>query len=226
MRINADFSQRVVIRPQDYQWVHSPASGVERMMLDRIGDEVARATTLVRFAPGSSFSAHSHGGGEEFFVLEGVFSDETGDYPAGSYVRNPIGTSHTPFTKEGCTILVKLYQFEEEDQRQIAIDTKKAPFQPGIAEGLTVLPLHDYEGEHVALVRWQPGTRFNAHRHWGGEEIFVLEGTFADEHGTYEKGTWIRSPHLSQHQPFTDEGCLILVKTGHLPSEPEEKNAE
>ena len=217
MRLNADFSKRVVVRPEEYDWVASPAAGVERMMLDRVGDEVARATTIVRFAPGSQFDAHTHGGGEEFFVLEGVFSDETGDFPAGTYVRNPIGTSHTPHTNEGCTILVKLHQFAQDDTAQFAIDTTSATFRPGMAEGLSVLPLHTAGNENVALVRWAPGTRFNAHQHWGGEEIFVLEGEFADEHGRYPAGSWLRSPHLSQHRPFSDEGCLIYVKTGHLP---------
>lgn len=217
MRVNADFSERVVIRPEDYKWVKSPSAGVERMMLDRIGDEVARATTIVKFAPGSQFDAHTHGGGEEFLVLEGVFSDESGDFPAGTYVRNPIGTSHTPHTDEGCTILVKLHQFGVADTAQFHVDTSTAEFLPGQVEGLTVLPLHNVPGENVALVRWAPGTRFTGHQHWGGEEIFVLEGTFQDEHGSYPAGSWIRSPHLSQHTPFSDEGCLIWVKTGHLP---------
>ena len=217
MRLNADFSKRVVIRPEDYDWVQSPANGVERMMLDRIGDEVARATTIVRFAPDSYFDAHTHDGGEEFLVLDGVFSDDSGDYPAGFYVRNPIGTSHKPHTREGCTILVKLHQFDLEDTAQFHIDTRNAEFRPGLVDGLSVLPLHSTPGENVALVRWAPGTRFNAHRHWGGEEIFVIEGTFQDEHGDYPAGTWIRSPHLSEHRPFSDQGCLIYVKTGHLP---------
>ena len=216
MRVNSDFSQRVVIRPEDYAWVPSPAGGVERMMLDRIGDEVARATTIVRFAPDSWFEAHTHGGGEEFLVLEGVFSDETGDYPAGTYVRNPIGTRHTPHTTPGCTILVKLHQFDETDTAQFHIDTTSAAFRDGLVEGLSVLPLHSAANENVALVRWAPGTRFQPHSHWGGEEIFVLEGTFQDEYGDYPVGTWLRSPHLSQHTPFSDEGCLIYVKTGHL----------
>jgi anti-sigma factor ChrR (cupin superfamily) len=219
MHLNADFSQRVVIRPEDYDWVKSPAPGVERMMLDRIGDEVARATTIVRFAPDSWFDAHTHDGGEEFLVLDGVFSDETGDYPAGSYVRNPIGTRHKPHTRQGCTILVKLHQFDPDDTAQFHIDTRHAEFRPGLVEGLSVLPLHTARSENVALVRWAPGTRFTPHRHWGGEEIFVLEGTFQDEHGAYPAGTWIRSPHLSDHAPFSDEGCLIYVKTGHLPME-------
>ncbi len=218
MKLNADFSQRVVIRPEDYTWVASPASGVDRMMLDRIGEEVARATTIVRFAPNSQFDAHTHGGGEEYLVLEGVFSDESGDYPAGTYVRNPIGTSHRPHIgPEGATILVKLHQFDADDTEQKVIPTQDAAFLPGSAPGLTVLPLHSVPGENVALVRWAPGTKFSSHAHWGGEEIFVIEGVFQDEHGDYPAGTWIRSPHMSRHTPWSDDGCLIYVKTGHLP---------
>ena len=194
-RLNANFEQRVVVRPKDYEWVDSPMPGVERMMLDRVGDEVARATSLVRYAPNSAFSPHSHGGGEEFFVLEGTFSDEHQDYPAGSYVRNPIGTAHTPKVgDDGAIIFVKLHQFKPEDHEQKAIDTRSQNWLPGLVEGLSVMPLHEFEAEHVALVKWAPNTQFNPHQHWGGEEIFVLEGTFHDEHGSYPKGSWIRSP--------------------------------
>ncbi|MEZ8826066.1 cupin domain-containing protein [Vibrio amylolyticus] len=218
-KVNADFTQRVVIRPEDYAWVDSPMPGVERMMLDRIGDEVARATSLVRYAPMSEFSPHVHTGGEEFLVLDGTFSDEHQDYHQGSYVRNPIGTSHQPkIGKDGATIFVKLQQFSQDDSEQKTVDTKSEPWLQGLVEGLTVMPLHEYQAEHVALVKWAPHTKFNAHQHWGGEEILVLEGTFYDEHGEYPAGTWLRSPHLSQHQPFTKEdGAVIFVKTGHLP---------
>ncbi len=216
MRINADFSQRVVMRPGDMQWIPSPMAGVERKMLDRIGDEVARATSLVRYAQGSRFSGHLHGGGEEFLVLDGVFSDELGDYRTGTYVRNPIGSRHTPYSDHGCTIFVKLHQFDPGDTARVVVDTAAASFLPGVAPGLSVLPLHEFGTEHVALVRWAAGTHFTEHAHWGGEEILVLDGTFQDEHGDYPAGTWIRSPHLSRHNPFSDEGCLIYVKTGHL----------
>ncbi|AQA17854.1 cupin [Halioglobus japonicus] len=216
--INADFEQRVVVLPEDYRWVDSPMPGVERMMLDRVGDEVARATSIVRYAPNSSFSPHTHGGGEEFIVLEGVFSDEHQDYAQGSYVRNPIGTSHTPsIGDEGATIFVKLQQFDAGDTEQKAIDTRTEAWRPGLVEGLSVMPLHEYEGEHVALVKWAPHTQFQPHQHWGGEEILVLVGTFHDEYGSYPKGSWLRSPHLSKHTPFTKEdGALIYVKVGHL----------
>ncbi len=192
--------------------------GVERMMLDRIGDEVARATSLVRYAPNSTFSRHEHTGGEEFFVLEGEFRDEHGAYPAGTYVRNPIGTAHTPSIGEhGCLIFVKLQQFGQEDQSQFSIDTTTAEWAPGLVPGLEVLGLHEFGSEHVALVRWAPNTEFKAHTHWGGEEILVLEGKFIDEHGEYPKGSWIRNPHKSRHAPYTDaSGALIYVKVGHL----------
>ena len=218
MRLNADFSERVVIRPEDYHWVDSPMPGVERMMLDRIGDEVARATSLVRYAPNTTFSPHVHGGGEEFFVLEGAFGDEHGLYPRGTYVRNPIGTRHTPRVGEqGCTIFVKLHQFEKEDRQPVVIDTNEAQWLPGLVPGLQVMSLHECAAEHVALVKWAPDTEFQSHTHWGGEEIFVLEGRFNDEHGEYPAGSWIRSPDQSRHAPYTRaEGALIYVKVGHL----------
>jgi len=221
MQLNADFSKKVVITPEDYRWVPSPTPGVERMMLDRIGDEVARATSLVRYAPNSHFPTHEHGGGEEILVLEGEFGDEHGRYPAGYYLRNPIGTHHAPRVgADGATILVKLHQFAADDRAHFAFDTRAASWYPGQVEGLEVLPLHDIGGEHAALVKWAPHTRFAGHSHWGGEEIFVIEGCFHDEHGAYPAGSWLRSPHLSRHAPFTEEeGALIYVKVGHLPSE-------
>ena len=216
MQINADLSKRAVVYSKDLPWVDSPMAGVRRRMLERDGDEVARATTIVRYAPGSSFSAHTHGGGEEFLVLDGVFSDEKGDYPTGTYVRNPVGSTHTPFSKEGSTILVKLWQMSPEDQEQKVINTVTHPWHPGLVEGLQVMPLHTRSTENVALVKWQPGTVFQRHSHFGGEEIYVIEGVFEDEQGTYPQGTWIRNPHGSIHNPFSKDGCLIYVKTGHL----------
>jgi len=221
MQLRSDFFTREVVRPGDENWRASPMPGVDRMMLDRVGDEVARATTIVRYAPNSRFSQHSHDGGEEFIVLEGTFNDEHGRYPKGTYVRNPIGTAHSPFVgDDGCTILVKLHQFQPDDLAPVVIDTAKAAFRPRMVAGLSVLPLHAHGTESVALVRWAPDTQFNPHTHRGGEEIFVLEGTFRDEFGDYPAGTWLRSPHGSKHTPFTgSEGALILVKVGHLPND-------
>lgn len=217
MRINADFNERVVVYPADVDWQPSPIAGVNRKMLDRIGEEKARATSIVKYDPGSHFSEHVHDGGEEILVLKGVFSDESGDYPAGSYVRNPIGSIHKPYSDNGAVIFVKLHQFAEDDLARVCIDTNKAQFAPGLVEGLSVLPLHTHFGENVALVKWEPNTTFKRHAHFGGEEILVLEGIFRDEHGEYPEGTWLRNPHGSSHLPFTlNEGALIYVKTGHL----------
>ncbi len=218
LRINADFDQRVVIPPvTDYAWVPSPCPGVWRHRLDRIGGELARATSIVRYAPGSQFSEHTHGGGEEFLVLDGVFSDEHGDYPAGTYVRNPPGSKHTPFTREGCTIFAKLWQFSPGDAQKVVLDTNTASWRPGLVPGLSVMPLHEFDGVNTALVTWKPHIRFNAHTHPGGEEILVLNGVFHDEYGEYPAGTWLRSPRWSKHTPFTGtDGALIYVKVGHL----------
>src|SRR5579859_6313352 len=111
MLINADFSARAVVDTTALPWIPSPMPGVERKMLERDGGEVARATSLVRYAAGSRFERHEHGGGEEFLVLDGIFSDEYGDYPPGTYVRNPPGSHHAPFSRTGCTLFVKLRQF-------------------------------------------------------------------------------------------------------------------
>lgn len=217
MQINSDFSQRVVIRPQQYHFIDSPLAGVSRMMLDRVGNEVARATSIVRYAPGSGYTNHTHDGGEEILVLEGIFSDEHGDYPVGTYLRNPPGSQHQPFTRDGCTLLVKLWQFGADDHQQLKIDTQQAQWQQGLVPGLSVLPLHEHNGVNTALVRWAPNTQFSEHVHAGGEEILVLEGLFCDEFGEYPAGSWIRSPRSSKHTPFTrQDGALIYVKVGHL----------
>jgi anti-sigma factor ChrR (cupin superfamily) len=211
-----DFSKRVVIRTAEQDWVPSPAGGVLRKLLAREEAERGHATSVVQYEPGASFSHHKHPSGEEIFVLNGVFSDENGDYPAGTYLRNPPGSGHTPFSKEGCELLVKLHQFNEADLKPVRINTNKDTWMPGIG-GLEVMSLHEFQHEHVALVKWPAGEVFQNHRHFGGEEIFVLSGEFCDEYARYPKGTWIRSPHLSQHHPFVEQDTLIWVKTGHLP---------
>jgi anti-sigma factor ChrR (cupin superfamily) len=155
--------------------------------------------------------------GEEIFVLEGVFSDESGSYGPGTYIKNPPGSSHAPNSATGCTLFVKLRHLDLADRERTVIDTRKATWLPGLVPGLAVLPLSEFGTQHTALVRWAPRTRFNSHRHDGGEEIYVLEGVFEKEFGSYPAGTWLRNPHLSAHRPFSNQGCTILVKSGHLP---------
>ena len=216
MQIHADLSLRAVVNSNDLPWLDSPLAGVQRRMLERDGEEVARATTIVRYAPNSCFDAHTHVGGEEFLVLDGVFSDEMGDFHQGMYVRNPIGSKHRPYTRDGTTILVKLQQFDPDDREYVRLDTNKSEWLPGPVAGLEVMPLHSFETEQVALVNWKAGIEYVQHSHPQGEEIFVLSGVLADEQGTYPAGTWLRNPAGSEHTPYSDEGCLIYVKTGHL----------
>ena len=214
--LNMNFAQRVVIDTESMPWVASPAKGVWRKPLEREDAESGHTTSVVRYDAGSRFNTHPHPMGEEIFVLEGIFSDEQGDYPAGTYLRNPPGSQHAPFSDQGCTILVKLNQFDERDSASIRVNTHTQAWLPGIG-GLEVMALHEFEHEHVALVKWPAGERFQPHRPFGGDEIFVLSGEFADEHGRYPKGSWLRSPHMSEHFPFVEQETIILVKTGHLP---------
>ncbi|MBX3662829.1 MAG: cupin domain-containing protein [Burkholderiales bacterium] len=217
MNLHHDFSLRAVQHAADAAWTPSPLPGVTRRMLDRVGDEVARATSIVRYAADSRFEAHTHPGGEEILVLDGVFSDENGDYPAGTYLRNPPGSRHAPFSREGCTLFVKLWQFAADDLTPVHIDTTTAEWRPGLVPGLSVLPLHEHHGVSTALVRWAPETQFQMHTHPGGEEILVLEGVFRDEDGVYPAGSWLRNPRWSRHTPYTGaEGALIYVKVGAI----------
>lgn len=217
MNLNADLSVKLVIDTNELPWEALLIPGVDRKLLDRIGDEVDRATSIVQYAPGSSSCEHKQTGGEEILVLSGVFSDESGNYPAGSYLRNPPTSSHMPFSKDGCTLFVKHRHFHPDDQDSVRVDTRTSPWYQGLVPGLSVMPLDDFEEVSTALVKWEPNTIFNPHVHTGGEEILVLEGSFHDEHGSYTAGTWIRSPRHSRHAPFTkSEGAIIFVKTGHL----------
>lgn len=145
-----------------------------------------------------------------------MFTDETGSFGPGTYLKNPPGSSHAPGSETGCLLFVKLRHLDPRGSERTVVDTRSTTWYQGMVPGLTVLPLSEFEAQHTTLVRWAPGTHFNAHRHFGGEEIYVVDGVFEDEFGSYPAGSWIRSPHLSVHRPFSKEGCTILVKTGHL----------
>lgn len=216
--LKLNFAHQASAQTAAMPWTPSPAAGVWRKLLEREQRESGRATSVVRYVSGASFATHAHPMGEEFLVLSGVFEDQHGRYPTGTYVRNPPGSSHAPRSPQGCELFVKLAHFDPDDLQRVVIDTTAQAWRPGLVKGLQVMPLAEFGGEHTALVRWAPNTFFNPHRHWGGEEIFVIDGVFSDEHGHYPAGSWLRSPHLSQHQPFSREGCTILVKVGHLPA--------
>jgi anti-sigma factor ChrR (cupin superfamily) len=217
MDINADFAARVLVHPEALPWTPSPMPGVERRPLDRIGDEVARATTIVRYAPESRFSPHTHGGGEEFIVLEGVFEDEHGAYPPGTYVRNPPTSRHTPGSGPGCTIFVKLWQFDPADRSHVRIDLGKIgavedPARPGVA----VTPLFRDAREEVRLETWAPGTRARMDAP-GGAELLVLEGSAREAGEPLGRHSWLRVPVGGRIElEAGPEGARLWLKTGHL----------
>lgn len=218
MELNADFAQRVSVHAADLPWIPSPTAGVDRRMLDRIGDEVARATSIVRYAPNSAFPAHTHGGGEEFLVLEGVFEDESGSFPAGSYVRNPPQSRHTPGSTLGCTIFVKLWQFDPDDREFVRLDTARIPYQPVEgASGVSFKTLFQRGCETVQMQRWAPHARV----HWaditGGAEVLVLAGNFEDGAECFSRLSWLRLPAGSTLDAIAGpDGAEAWVKTGHL----------
>lgn len=214
MELNADFNARVVVHSDSLDWIASPMPGVDRRMLDRIGDEVARATTIVRYAPGSKFSEHTHTGGEEFIVLEGVFQDEHGDFPAGTYVRNPPTSAHTPGSDDGCTIFVKLWQFDMDDRtqfRKTMADELAAP-----VAGVASATLHQDARETVTYHELAPGATLELNDA-GGTEVLVLAGGVSEGGDTLSKGGWLRLPEGQKLSAQAgDDGAKLWIKTGHL----------
>jgi hypothetical protein len=217
MEINADFSRRVVVHAARLPWVPSPMAGVERRMLDRIGDEVARATSIVRYAAGSRFSPHTHGGGEEFLVLDGVFQDEHGDFPAGSYVRNPPTSHHTPSSTIGCVLFVKLWQFDPADRKEVKLTTAGMAYGADASRtGVELLTLFHDDEEDVRLERWMPGAAITLDLP-GGAELLVLDGGFDQGGERFAPQSWLRLPVGSVLRAAAGpHGCRIWIKTGHL----------
>ena len=214
MELNAEFNERVVIHSDQLEWNASPMPGVERRMLDRIGGEVARATSIVRYAPKSEFSPHTHTGGEEFIVLQGVFQDEHGDYPDGTYVRKPPTTAHTPRSELGCIIFVKLWQFDMDDRDQFRknmADELGAPLN-----GVATAVLHRDEFEIVTYSHIDAGATYN-NTDVGGIEMLVIGGSVVNNGETLGKGAWLRLPEGSLlHVTANNDGAKIWIKTGHL----------
>ena len=219
MRLNADFDRRVAIHAASQAWQPSPMPGVERRMLERIGGEIARATSIVRYAPGSAFAPHIHGGGEEFLVLEGIFQDEHGDYPVGQYVRNPPGTRHSPRAESGCVLFVKLWQFDPADTLAVNVASAELDYltRPGEPR-LWRAELHADATERVTLEVWEPGTtvEFAAP---GGLELLVLEGELSEAAETFRYLSWLRlPPGALLHASAGEAGCRLWMKQGHLKS--------
>lgn len=216
MLINEDLYQRALVHADRIDWLPSPAKGVDRRMLFRIGGEKARATSIVRYASGSRFPHHEHPGGEEFLVLDGIFEDESGQFPAGSYVRNPPGTGHAPGSEDGCVILVKLWQFKAGDRERIVRSPGEgapADLRPGVSMSRI---LFDGEDERVMLEDWQPGAEIevsNPH----GLELLVLSGEFTEDGDVLGHWSWLRLPAGRQLRAKVGMGgARVWLKSGAL----------
>ena len=213
--LNMDFSEFVSIDTCSMDWQPSPAEGVWRKPLAREDAERGHATSIVRYDPGASFRGHNHPLGEEILVLEGTFSDETGDFHAGTYFRNPKGFVHAPFSKEGCVILVKLHQIKAEDTERKAIETDRVEWEAR-ENGARMLNLHTFDTENVLLFEAPAGTTIPYHTHDMGEEIYIIRGSYTDDFGTFKAGTWNRLPAGSSHGPEFLEDSLVWIKYGHF----------
>ncbi|MEP3348260.1 MAG: cupin domain-containing protein [Litoreibacter sp.] len=214
MELNADFKERVVVHSEQLEWISSPMPGVDRRMLDRIGGEVARATSIVRYAPNSKFSAHTHTGGEEFIVLDGVFQDEHGDFPEGTYVRNPPTTAHTPGSDDGCTIFVKLWQFDLDDRTQFRKTMADELASP--VNGVATTQLHKDAYEVVTYSHVDAGAKLSK-TDAGGIEVLVIAGSVTEGGETLGKGAWLRLPEGQKLDVTAGEGgAKLWIKAGHL----------
>lgn len=221
MKINSDFSQQASILPSQYRWQTSPQAGVERVMLDRIGAEKARATSVVRYAPESTFPSHAHPGGEEIMVLSGTFSDQSGDYPQGFYLRNPPGSSHAPSSKNGATIFVKLWQMCAEETTPVRINTND-PASWITQNNRQICPLYQDDNEVTTLVKLAPEQQLFDDSDVTGSniknalELFVLSGTVLHQNIEYTKGSWLRLPNRAEALiTAQSKGASIYLKIGN-----------
>lgn len=214
---NSDPQRRVTLIETQEKWRSSPSIGVKRLYLDRADfSEYTSATSIVKFNKDSLFTGHAHQNGEEFLVLEGIFSDEYGDYPKGTYVRNPHGSCHSPYSKEGCKIFVKLRQFQKDDNLRI-VKSVHEPWKAYTKE-LSFLKLHEFKKEIVYLAKFKPHSEVKLpFRNNGGEEVLILSGEIRDSTNNFSAVTWIRDPKSCFMKACAGaNGTCVFVKSGHL----------
>lgn len=215
--LNGDFRQRLTIDTQGLPWTTSPGGHVQRKRLHLVGRaEAGQVTSLVRYEPGARFPRHDHPEGEEILVLEGVFSDDRGHWPAGTYLLNPEGYSHAPYSEEGCTLFVKLRQYPGNDREKVAVQTSDQPWRGSVRKGVAWKKLYAQEpyADSARLERWEDPASLGTLTFPAGAELLVLAGTFADEHGTYRRWSWLRIPPGGVLTPTGGEYCELYIKEG------------
>jgi len=218
--INGDLTRWIAVDSTTIEWTASPGGEVLRKRLHRVGPpESGQVTSLVRYEAGSRFPLHGHPQGEEILVLEGTFSDQRGDWPAGSYLLNPEGFEHAPFSEEGCLLFVKLRQYPGAERRQIALDTNSEPWLPSVRRWVHWKKLYAQPpfSDHMRLERWSEPDAIGQLNFPHGGEIFVLSGSFSDERGSYGTHQWLRLPPGCTVTPHGSEACELYIKEGGFP---------
>ena len=219
--IHGDLSQRAVADTRTLAWQPSPSGTVWRKRLHLVGPpEAGQVTSLVRYEPGATFPAHDHPHGEEIFVLAGTFSDEHGDWPAGTYLLNPEGFRHAPFSRDGCVLFVKLRQYSGSGRSHVVWSVDDLDWQVTAHDGIRTKILYSDPAfpDHTQLEQWRAGTAPGVWSYAGGVELFVLKGSCEDEYGVYAAHTWLRMPAGGRHRPSSAQGCELYVKTDALPA--------
>ena len=215
--IHGDMLRRAEAHTAEMEWQASPAGGVWRKRVHLVGSaEAGQVSSIVRYDAGAEFPSHDHPGGEEILVLEGVFSDEHGHWPAGTYLLNPEGFRHAPFSVDGCTLFVKLRQFGGTGREHVVIDTRRATWEPGDEDGVTQIPLYrspDHR-DTMRMEHWAAGTELGERIYAHGVEWLILAGSCEDAEGRYDVGTWLRLPHGASHAACSEGGCELYIKEG------------
>ncbi len=211
---NTDYSKRIVIDSSSWDKTLSFEEGKKIDYLEAENKNLGSYTAIVTYESKSQFFIGNSEHGEEFFLLDGSMTIADAEYQRGTYFRRAGKKSISVFTREGCKFFIKKNYYTSSTFENITLNTSNEEWLPGQG-GLKVMPLASGPSGST-LVKWPANEKFVTHKHFGGEEILVLDGTFIDEHGSYPKWTWVRSPHMSEHHPFVREDCVIFVKVGHL----------
>jgi len=216
---NATLEQRVSADTRTIEWSPSPSGTVWRKRMHRAGPaDAGQVTSLVRYESGAAFPSHDHPDGEEILVLEGVFSDEHGDWPSGSYLLHPEGFRHAPFSRPGCLLLVKLRQYPGSQRRYVCCNIEDVPWQAGDLVGVERKCLYQQAGfdDKTWMEQWAPGTTVRERSYPEGAELFVVHGTINDDSGKLGAGCWTRLPRGASYNGHTEDGCTLYIKTGGL----------
>lgn len=219
--LNGNMSKYVSVDTNSMKWQESPSGTVWRKRLHLVGpSEAGQVTSLVMYEANADFHAHAHPGGEEILVLGGTFSDERGDFTAGTYLLNPEGYEHTPFSKEGGLIFVKLRQYPGDSRSQIVVESQKKEWIESTVPEISIKMLYSEHGypEETSLQKWGSGASPGKLSYPGGAEILILKGSIQDEFGSHGEMTWLRYPTGVEHTPVTTEGCEVYIKRGGVSS--------